>query len=139
MVNNGFVVFVLFLISLWLLIASFSFGMRKLLKVDRKKWFSYNHINDLHKKTDWAIRITFIIVLFASTFYMIYTDSLETVWYLETWFILLVFIVVSESVRVYFEWRYSENRKAFVLTILEMVFIIVLITLLVTTNFFGLF
>lgn len=139
MSNNGVPIFILFLISMWLLIVAFSFGMSKLLKVERKKWFSYNHINDLHKKIDWAIRITFTITLLVSTYYMIYSDSSETVWYFETWFLLIVFVAISESVRAYMEWRYIENRKVYVLTILEMVFMIVLVTFIVTTNFFGLF
>ena len=124
---------------MWLLIVAFSFGMSKILKVEREKWFSYNHINDLHKKIDWAIRITFTITLLVSTYYMIYSDSSETVWYFETWFLLIVFVAISESVRAYMEWRYIENRKVYVLTILEMVFMIVLVTFIVTTNFFGLF
>ena len=139
MSNNGVPIFILFLISMWLLIVAFSFGMSKLLKVEREKWFSYNHINDLHKKIDWAIRITFTITLLVSTYYMIYSDSSETVWYFETWFLLIVFVAISESVRAYMEWRYIENRKVYVLTILEMVFMIVLVTFIVTTNFFGLF
>lgn len=139
MLNNEFLIFIIILIGLWFCIVTFSFGMRKILKVERKKWFSYNHINDVHKKIDWAIRITFTILVLAYTFYLIFTNSPEFTGDIELWMVFLVFLVVTESVRAYMEWRYVENRKAYVLTIIEMVFFIALFTLMMKTNFFGLF
>ncbi|MFJ7954249.1 DUF4181 domain-containing protein [Lysinibacillus sp. NPDC096418] len=137
--NNEFLIFIIILIGLWFCIVTFSLGMRKILKVERKKWFSYNHINDVHKKIDWAIRITFTILVLAYTFYLIFTNSPEFTGDIELWMVFLVFLVVTESVRAYMEWRYVENRKAYVLTIIEMVFFIALFTLMMKTNFFGLF
>ena len=45
----------LFLIAWALAISIFEFAVRKLLGVERKKWFSYNHVNDRHKKADWIV------------------------------------------------------------------------------------
>ncbi|TFI49249.1 DUF4181 domain-containing protein, partial [Diaphorobacter sp. DS2] len=39
----------------------FEWGLRKWLRVEKKKYFSYNHINDKHKKVDWTIRIGFLV------------------------------------------------------------------------------
>lgn len=35
--------------------------VRGRLGADKKKWFSYNHINEFHKKSDWTIRFVFIV------------------------------------------------------------------------------
>ncbi|MEC5424740.1 DUF4181 domain-containing protein [Virgibacillus sp. C22-A2] len=42
-----------------LLLIAFNAVMSKWLKVEKKKFFSYNHVNEKHKKVDWIIRITF--------------------------------------------------------------------------------
>ena len=33
-------------------------------KIEKRRIFSYNHINERNKKIDWTIRITFIVILF---------------------------------------------------------------------------
>lgn len=100
---------------------TFSYFMRKLLKVENKKWFSYNHVNELHKKLDWAIRITSTVVIIASTYFKFYDESIEIPWYFDVWFILILLIILSESVRAFMEWKYDTNRKAYILTLSEMV------------------
>ncbi|WP_097150927.1 DUF4181 domain-containing protein [Ureibacillus acetophenoni] len=96
--------------------------------------FSYNHVNDIHKKIDWAIRITSVIVIIASTYFRIYEEPLEFPWYFEIWFILIVFIVLSESVRAFMEWKYDTNPRTYILTLSEMVLLIGLIILVVNTG-----
>jgi len=127
------------LIVLVLVINIFGFVIRKLLGVERKKWFSYNHINERHKKLDWSVRIIFIGLCFISSYYMIDNDTLGIPWYFETWFILIVFLITSEMLRAFMEWRYAENKRDFVATIAEMVFMIIIVFLVITTGFFGLF
>ncbi|WP_397539105.1 DUF4181 domain-containing protein [Rummeliibacillus pycnus] len=135
--NNGSII-ILILIAICVVFFAFDFFMRKLLKVENKKWFSYNHINHLHKIVDWAIRITFTVLILASTFYRINIDSTEIIWYLDVWFILTIFIIISESVRAFMEWKYETNRKAYILTISEMALMIVVLISIVKTNFFNL-
>lgn len=43
--------------------------LRTWLNVEKKKVFSYNHVNDKHKKIDWTIRIIFIFILFIGFFH----------------------------------------------------------------------
>jgi len=137
MKNNGSII-ILILIAICVVFFAFDLFMRKLLKVENKKWFSYNHINHLHKIIDWAIRITFTVLILASTFYRINMDSTEIIWYLDVWFILTIFIIISESVRAFMEWKYETNRKTYILTISEMVLMIVVLISIVKTNFFNL-
>jgi len=138
-INIQFGTLMLFLIVLVLVINIFGFVIRKLLGVERKKWFSYNHINERHKKLDWSVRIIFMSLFFISSYYMIDNDTLGIPWYFETWFILIVFLITSEMLRAFMEWRYAENKRDFVATIAEMVFMICIVFLVITTGFFGLF
>lgn len=129
----------LFLIVLLLIVNTFGFVIRKLLGVERKKWFSYNHINERHKKLDWSVRIIFMSLFLISSYYMINNDTFGIPWYFETWFILIVFLITSELLRTYMEWKYAENKKDFVATFAEMLFMISIVFLTITTDFFGLF
>lgn len=129
----------LFLIVVILVINFFGFVIRKLLGVERKKWFSYNHLNERHKKLDWLVRIFFVILLFISNYYTNYNDILGTYWYFETWFIIIVFLITSELLRTFMEWKYAENKKDFIATLSEMLFAISILFLTIVTDFFGLF
>ncbi|GAB0168105.1 DUF4181 domain-containing protein [Lysinibacillus sp. CTST325] len=137
--NIEFETLILFLIALVLVISIFGFVIRKLLGVERKKWFSYNHLNDRHKKIDWSVRIIFTILFLISSYYMIDNDTVGIPWYFETWFILIVFLIMSEMLRALMEWKYAENKRDFVATIAEMMFMISIVFLTITTDFFGLF
>ena len=55
------------------------------------------------------------------------------------WFIIIVFLVASEMLRAFMEWKYAENERAFVATIAEMMFTISIVFLTIKTDFFGLF
>ncbi|ANU27094.1 DUF4181 domain-containing protein [Planococcus versutus] len=91
--------------------------LRKTFKIKKEKidWFSYNHINNLHKKIDWTIRIAtmigsiFVIYLFVFKEYPIAL-------YLIVWG---AFIVIDYSVRAFFEWKYTDNPKQWILTMSE--------------------
>ena len=130
---------IVFLISLFLVLIIFNYTVRKLLGVDRKKWFSYNHINERHKKLDWTVRITFLIILFLSYFYTVSNIELITSWYFNPGFLVFIFLIISELLRAFMEWKYVENKKVFIATIIELCFAISIIILTITTDFFGIF
>ena len=117
----------------------FNIIMRKWLKVEESKLFSYNHVNEQHKKIDWTIKISFIVILSLGYFYNVARDLEEKVWYFETWFILYMFIIISGVVCAIMEWKYSENRKRYIFTISQLVFILIILGVIFTTEFFGLF
>ena len=133
-----------FLVIGILLFVSFVFDsvMSKYLKVEKRKAFSYSHVNEKHKKTDWIIRISFIIIILITHFFIISSikeNTRETIWYLETWFLILVFLIISEMVRAFMEWKYAENRKAYIFTISKLIFILILFWIIFSTNFFNSF
>ena len=130
----------LFLSIYALLIFLFNIGMRKILNVKRKKMFSYNHLNERHKKIDWSIRISSVILIIAASFYNTFTLGPEhRVWYLEPYILLFVFLLVSESVRAVFEKRFAQNPNDYKFTLSQMTFLTVTLVLFYSTEFFGIF
>lgn len=65
-------------------------------------------------------------------------DALEGFWFLETWFLMIIFIVVSETVRAMMEWKLAVNKKDYIFTISQLVFGVILLLTVVKTNFLGL-
>lgn len=132
---------VFLLIALYgLLIYIFNKLTRKWLNVEKKKFFSDNHVHNNHKKIDRIIRITFLVILIISAIINIIRIQkvLEKIWFLETYVVLFIFIIVTEAARAIMEQKYAENRNDFKFTIVRLVFISTLLFLTFTTNFFGL-
>ncbi len=121
-----------------LLLVSFNTIISRWLKVERKKLFSYNHVNEKHKNMDWIIRVIAILSILLG--YVINSTRGPTNWYwfLQTWFILAIFFVVSEVVRAFMEHKYAENPNAYKVTICNIVFTLILFFTLLKTDFFGL-
>lgn len=130
-----FIILGVFLLLLFL----FHTVMRKLLKIEKVKFFSNNYVNEKHKKIDWKIRITFIIVLLIGFIINIIRGPVDKFWFFEPYFLLFLSIIASESARAYMEWKYQTNRNAYIFTISQLVFIVILMVSLFTTNFFDWF
>ena len=91
--------------------------LRKLMKIEKEKksFFSYNHINELHRKIDWVIRITSTIVLIVINSLIIIEDYSINLLIITSFF----YIVLDYAVRAFFECKYSKNPKQYILTISE--------------------
>jgi hypothetical protein len=113
--------------------------LRKWLKVERKKFFSYNHINEKHKKMDWKIRLTFLIVLLIGFFINISRETGDQILFLQPYILLFIFLVVSETARAVMEKKYAKNKNDYVFTVSQLVFNIGFLIPLFFTNFFGWF
>ncbi len=138
MYGTDWLALLLLLAIVMLLFLLFNAVMRKWLQVEKKKLFSYNHINEKHKKMDWTIRVVFLVVLLLGNFINVTTEPMEWFWFFETWFLLIVFIVVSETVRAVMEWKYAVNKKDYIFTISQLIFGVLLILTVTQTNFGGL-
>ncbi|MHA6261369.1 DUF4181 domain-containing protein [Sporosarcina sp. CAU 1771] len=79
----------------------------------KKKWFSYNHVNKLHKKVDWTLRIVFMIsfITFAILF---------NIHPFSTYIMIGLFVLTQIGVQAYIEWRFSDNRKDFQVTLIQL-------------------
>lgn len=120
-----------------LVLMIFNMILRKWLKVEKKKFFSYNYVNKKHEKIDWTLRIIFIAALIISNFINI--ERNESLWYLETWFIMFSLIFFTEAVRVFMEWRHAENKNDYLFTLSQLVFCTVIVTSFMTTDYYGVF
>ena len=101
----------------------------KWLKVEKKKIFSYKHVNDKHKKIDVIIRITFIIFLFTGLFINISREPLKPIWFLEPHIIIFALIIVTEIVTIIMEKKYAENKNDYIFSVIQLVVISIFILL----------
>lgn len=131
--------FLLFLVIIGLLMFSFNTITRKVLKVKKKRAFSYNHLNGLHKKIDWTIRITFVVAIIVGGIINTSRLPLNPILFLEPYFLLIMLIFLTEIVTAVMEWKYAENRNAYIFTVLQLIFITILLFTIYITDFFGLF
>ncbi|MDW7669850.1 MAG: DUF4181 domain-containing protein [Bacillota bacterium] len=129
----------LFIGILLLLSSIFSSLMRKFLKVEKKKVFSNKPLNEKHKKIDRIIRTSFIIILLITQIFIIARVIKEPAWYLKSPFLIITFSVASGIVRAFMEWKYAENRKEYIFTISQLIFILIMLLILLSTNFFNFF
>jgi hypothetical protein len=54
-------------------------------------------------------------------------DPLDWNWFLQPWFIIFIFIVVSETTRAVMERKYAENPNGYKLTISQIIFVLYII------------
>ena len=117
----------IFLITFALIIGVKHF-LRKAFHIEKEKkgFFTYNHINDLYKKINLIISIISAIVLFIVLNGIIFRDYSINVFL----FVLIITTGIDYTVRVFFEWRYTQNPKQSLLTISEM-FIVILVLMVI--------
>ncbi|WP_144511286.1 DUF4181 domain-containing protein [Bacillus sp. FJAT-22090] len=126
----------LFVFSLFVLIFIFNTIMAKVLKVEKRSLFSAKFVNKLHKKIEGILRITFLIIYIIFTMRQIESPELtNSPWYFLS--ILMIYLVLDELVRAFMEWKYAINRKEYIYTLSELLFIGMLIIVCAQSNFFG--
>lgn len=130
--------FIAFLGIALIAMLGFSAIMRKVFHVEKGKRFSYNHVNAKHKKVEWTIRITAVVLLTAGYVINGMRGFDEGFWFLKTWFILTLFIFSTQIARAVMEHKYAQNANAFKVTVSETVFILLLLVSIWTTDFWGL-
>lgn len=119
----GFIYLLPILAVLFLIMTGFSAIMRSVLEVEKPKVFSYNHVNKNHKRIDFGIRIIFTIIIVISIIYMyINSDTYENSLSLIYIIFFSMFFIATETARAFMEWKYAENRKAYIFTISQLIF-----------------
>lgn len=58
---------------------------------------------------------------------------------LETWFLLFGLMFTMEIARVIMERKYAKNPNAYIYTLGQLVFILIIMVTLFSTDFFGIF
>ena len=88
--------------------------LRKLLGVKRKSLFSYNHINETHRKIDWGIRLFMLSGILLSAIF-----AFES-FHFYMLLIFLIFGAVQEIVRAAIEKKHAENPKDYLFTLIQL-------------------
>ncbi|MEN1967566.1 DUF4181 domain-containing protein [Lentibacillus sp. N15] len=86
--------------------------LRGMMGADKMRWFSYNHINKLHKIGDWTLRFIFVIVIIIDA--SMFSAKAPTILIL-----LCLFIVCQLCFQAYVEWKYSGNRVNYKVSLIE--------------------
>jgi len=103
-------------------IALFNAIMRKVLNVKRRKFFSYNFVNDFHKKGEWILRISFVIIYIVIAAY----DAINPFFF----YALIAFAISLSGFRAIVEKKYAENSMDYIFTLSELGFAMVIIFVL---------
>ena len=112
--------------------------LRKWLNVEKKEFFSNNFVNQKHKKIDWTIRITFIVVVLFGFFVNVSEDPSSHIWLLQPHILMFGLIFVTELVRIVMEKRYAANKNDYIFTTVQLVVISMFLLAVFSTDFFGL-
>ncbi|MCA1063809.1 DUF4181 domain-containing protein [Rossellomorea sp. AcN35-11] len=92
--------------------------LRKMFKIKKVKraFFSYNHVNESHRKVDMRIRFLSAITLTILAVLALHSEHLINLY----WMGVALLVTADYAVRAFFELKHSEYPKQAVLTIAEM-------------------
>lgn len=112
--------------------------IREYFKVEHLSWWSYNFINDRHKRLDVTLRgvaVVFILVGYVVNL----SRSIENqLWFFQPWSIVFTMIILGQFLRAYMEKKYIKDKNYYKATIAETIALIVLLFVTYQTNFYGL-
>lgn len=125
---------IIYLLSTYL----FSYSMRRYLKIEKREGFFRKYVNSKHKKMEHVVTGISIAILL-----IIYFNDSRALSGVESsfkiFYTLFTSIIVTEVIRVFMEWKYSTNRREYILTLSELIFNLVIISMAFISNAFGLF
>ncbi|MEF3355138.1 MULTISPECIES: DUF4181 domain-containing protein [unclassified Paenibacillus] len=128
--------FCLIAIIVFVLISTVKLLLRNLLKIEKvkKEFFSFNYINELHRKIDKGLRAFSAIILVILSFVLL-------IYYEDLIYLILIaviaFMVLDYMVRAFFEWKYTQYPKQSILTLTEMCLILIAIIIVIEFKLLG--
>ncbi|MEK3934951.1 DUF4181 domain-containing protein [Sporosarcina sp. FSL W7-1349] len=128
--------FMLFVLGIFALNSGIQLGLRKALNLEKEKsTLSYNHVNGLHRKIDWGLRLVFLVLLLLTLNQVLSHDAtpdlLLIVWMLQ--------IGLDTGVRVFFEKTAGPEPKRAILTGSEGLFFISVLVMAIRFDWVHLF
>ncbi|MGP4062408.1 DUF4181 domain-containing protein [Halobacillus sp. H74] len=94
--------------------------IRKRSGADKKKWLSYNHVNEFHEKYDWILRGSLVVGFIIGAIFFLGKPLFLLV-------ISFVFSMIHLGFQSYAEWRFSENRKNYIVSLIEIVLLFIVL------------
>ncbi|OIU71768.1 DUF4181 domain-containing protein [Rossellomorea aquimaris] len=121
--------FCLIVIIVFVLISFVKFILRRVfhIKKVKRKVFSYNLINERHRKIDKWIRFVSVIILIGLSWGVIEDKNYISLYVIG----MTVLLMTDYLVRAYFEWKHSEYPKQAIVTVAEMVMMVTAIITIV--------
>lgn len=107
---------VLFLLGTASSIFLVNLSLRKILDVEKRKFFSTEHVNDLHKKWDRVLSVGAAIVVFVMSFALIEYGPVISIYLM---ILTAVIGILQVMVRAVFEKKHAENPHEYMYTLLE--------------------
>ena len=120
----------LFIVVL-LLVNAVQFAVRKMFHIEKKKsGFSYDFVNETHKKVDLSLR--FAGVMFCAVFIMYsYEHGYPFTYYTLG---LLIYLIILDLENAFFHWKYSYESKQYILILSGTVILLILYLILVPSG-----
>lgn len=114
------------------MITGFNVIIRKVLGVKRRKAFSSDYVNDLHKRGDVFFRVVMVI---AGMVVLIAMPQSPIILFWVTTIIL----ALNEIFRAIMEWKYKKETNDYLFTIFQILFILTVAYVAIESKGFGLF
>ncbi|MEZ0481618.1 DUF4181 domain-containing protein [Planococcus sp. SSTMD024] len=123
------------ILGIVVLVSIVKFILRKLLKVEKEKkdFFSYDYINEQHRKVERWVRWSWMLVSILLIYLVLYRELPVTLYLL----LFIAWIATDAFVRAYFQWKHSEQPKQAVLTLSEMAVWISAVTFVIYFDVFN--
>ncbi len=118
--NHIWLTLILLVVGYSVLLICFNAFMRRWLKVEKRKAFSFNFVNDTHKKIDRTIRVIFMIIFLVSYFLTVAKDPLDDSFVFVPFFILMANFIVTDSIQAIMEWKVAQKKNEAIFTISQM-------------------
>lgn len=118
---------ILILIVLVILVSVMQLAVRKIFNIKKKKSsFSYDFVNETHKKVDLSLRFAVTIFIIAFIMYS-YEHGYDFTYYTVG---LLVSLIILDLENAYFHWKFAHESKQYILILSGTVMVIILYILL---------
>jgi uncharacterized membrane protein len=129
---------VLIVMIMGVLLFFYNHIVRKLLKIERKKFWADHYVNETHRKIGKVLNIIFIFYLISNVFHQAEHGPNAGVWLLSPYVPPFIFLIFTETIRAFMQKKYANNKNEYLFTISQLVFSSLLLIVMICTDFAGL-
>lgn len=135
--NHFYLKLVALLAVFYIVLYSTEYVARKLLKTERKRFWSNQYVNDKHRKIEWILKGMLMVGLVVLG--IVYLSKETT---MESWFTfylsyMLFTTIVIEIARAYMEKKYAQSKNQYIVTLIEMAVLSSFLLSIIATDLFG--
>ncbi|MBD7906714.1 DUF4181 domain-containing protein [Sporosarcina gallistercoris] len=129
---------ILLLLGFYFVLYLTEFIARKMLKTEKKKFWSNQYVNKKHLKIEWILKGVLTSGLVVVTYFFLSSKTAMSTWF--TYFLLyqLFTTVVLESFTAYMEKKYAPRRNQYIVTLIIMLVLSGFILSIITAHSYGL-